>query len=768
MSSEQTPTQTPRVEISSLQNTAIEAATAHEEFPKTPLNSPQNVIVPGDDNISEHNIASPIDPEKSKEETKESKSELFHEGWFKQNELALLISLAHLIAARNKAARKSGGEQAIFGKNIFIPDSDSKSSDLAKLYFYYNEVCLKAMNYISENYFGGLAKYKHLPNLPTGYQQANTEEDRHPLSQANFSQLVESSDDNPWKSLDVGKIFGRANDSYERILENEMEQDHMNPACFRRISHFCNNSICRQDNKDLIEAMKALEYSKSLTNYGLEELSEPDPKVHDATNSFKSIKHHVEKGAKALEKHMADSREKEHDDRAQLRKVYTGVENGEQVLQLFPGLVRPETKESAWMPGVYRYIRNKYTLQKFFYDLHIIMAANADDAKNNLPPIFPYFWGSKLAQRKSSATFIKESVTARQSELLMRAGWAPFDFTSQVYLFIFRFLKDKLDLHWDHIRNRSLSTMRPHDNAITGQVIDYLGWHLLWYSKIRPNLKPMDPDWVWQLKIAPRSEEDNETMGPCELMWRNYQKEVKMDICLDFYMPPEFRAAKTEEDQKALTGSWIKEVIQLIADHFFSKQGWKFSMSALENYLQDTVIPEERQQYRIKQAVDAEKAHQRIMTCSTIQFITSATKEDLALIPVRLFCQDKDKQVAFSAIKYLEREKDRLNPLIARALTLLLAAEGNFGPPGFRNSSSPAIRLAAKIAVEKDGLRLIPLDSSLLCECDDEEQHKLQLIDDVARGMCETITNDEELKKDSKMGFAKLGFKVLKIVDTKE
>lgn len=83
MSSEQIPTQSPlpRIEISSLQNTAIEAAAVHKEFTETHLNTTYDIAVLDDDNIREHKIASPIEAEKCNEETKESKDQPSHEEW---------------------------------------------------------------------------------------------------------------------------------------------------------------------------------------------------------------------------------------------------------------------------------------------------------------------------------------------------------------------------------------------------------------------------------------------------------------------------------------------------------------------------------------------------------------------------------------------------------------------------------------------------------------------------------------------------------------
>lgn len=91
MSSEQTPTQPstsqPRIVISSLQSMAIEGPATHEELPKTPLNSPQDVVVPDDDNISEHDIATiqskttSSKADTSGENEKKNQDELSHEAW---------------------------------------------------------------------------------------------------------------------------------------------------------------------------------------------------------------------------------------------------------------------------------------------------------------------------------------------------------------------------------------------------------------------------------------------------------------------------------------------------------------------------------------------------------------------------------------------------------------------------------------------------------------------------------------------------------------
>lgn len=78
------------------------------------------------------------------------------------------------------------------------------------------------------------------------------------------------------------------------------------------------------------------------------------------------------------------------------------------------------------------------------------------------------------------------------------------------------------------------------------------------------------------------------------------------------------------------------------------------------------------------------------------------------------------------AHKFLLAERARLDPLVDHAMELLLEAEGNCGSCGFRNSCSPAIRLAAEKAVEeKDGVAMIPFESSLLCECSDGQEHRL-------------------------------------------
>ncbi|KAE8444869.1 hypothetical protein EG329_014117 [Mollisiaceae sp. DMI_Dod_QoI] len=694
---------TPNLEISAPESIAIEIPNNEDlsELPENeifPLGREPNAPNPAATNPNT------VDDEISKAQNLKNDQKK----WLKENELVLYIALAHLIAARNKDARKSAnGSPDIIGKNIFT--ANSSSEDLAELYYHYNSACANVTDHHDQ-------ELDQEPKLPSGFREASAEE-RISLSKKQFAELMESPADNPWKKFNIQSLCERVEDLYDYWLANEVD-DFMNPACFNRIGHFCTRSLCAQDDKDMVEFITCLEHSRGLTASGVRKLSDKDPRVHKATKNFISIRGHVEKALKTLEKHMAGAREKKHEDYFRLRAIYDGIKWDEDVMHLFQEWENPE---NGWENGVYGYIRNAYILRKFFYDLHLVQAAMPDGNVAKLPPTFCQFWGYEKLQRKQSAIFVKEAVAARQSVLLKRA--------------------------------------------------DYLGWHLAWYAQKEPTLKPIDPAWQWHIKMDPRNADDSSPNDPCTQMYNEYQKEAKRDDSLDIYMPPEFRATATDEERKTLTEKWIKEIIRPVAVHIFSEQAWKFSEAKLDKSLLHGTEhnPKNGDQVRRDKQfwINAETARQKLLSSPTIWSMSSATKEELALIPEGFVGDVTADGQRTTAFKYCVAEAAKLKVLIDHGLKLLIAAEGSYGTPGFRNSNSPAIRSAAKKAVDdKDGLRIIPLKGSLLCECENETEHKAQIVDDVAHFMCAKLDRPEKPKE--KPDFKDVNSKVTNVAGTKE
>jgi Skp family chaperone for outer membrane proteins len=98
-------------------------------------------------------------------------------------------------------------------------------------------------------------------------------------------------------------------------------------------------------------------------------------------------------------------------------------------------------------------------------------------------------------------------------------------------------------------------------------------------------------------------------------------------------------------------------------------------------------------------------------------------------------------------LKYLLKENAKIQALADHGIDFLFEAEKNYRTRNFRTSLSPAIQSAAKQTVEeKGGLSTVPFKGSLLCECEceDEEDHKLWLIDDVAHAICKSLEKRED------------------------
>ncbi|KUJ22131.1 uncharacterized protein LY89DRAFT_778447 [Mollisia scopiformis] len=659
--------------------------------------------------------------------------------WGYQHEIALCLALAHLIEARNIAARQSSGEAVVIGRNFFVPESESYLEDMAELYYHFNEVCANMLDFCEENHFRFETKKKTSPGprLPAGFRKADPES-RSKLSRDEFSKLIQSGEHSPWKSLKIGKIVENAKRWYgEYIEDSDLHVSFIKHGCFERVGHYCRRGVCDTLDTSLIMVLSHLERAKENATKGLEELSEDDPKIHDATGHLQSLTNEVSFAEVLLHQSIEYAKFNEQFNDERIQKMADAVEAGDGIQHLLPSRDSP----SHWKDYTHKYtwkaydMRKGYTVQRFFYALHIVMASEEECDESFLPPNFRQLRGYVKLQRNASTVFAKESIAARQSELLMRAGWGPPFLLEEVHNWII--VERELYVP-DTLCHHTPFANRPRTHGLGIQVIDYLSCHLSWYARTKKEfgVKPTDPTWAWQINLATEPYDNvdpewrHDALDPCTQMYLQYQKEAAREDGLDDYMPPGFRNARSDEERKALTEKWIEEAIQPTADYFFSKQGWNIPPKGVSS-------------------VRADAVRKKLLSCSAVRQHTSATKrqkEQLAQLPARLISAHSHYQNCKVA-EYVQKEEAKLNPLIDHGLAFLLTAEGSYGTRGFRNSSSPAIRGAARKAVEeKDGLALVPFEGSLLCDCKDEEQHKLQLIDEVARAMCEKLNKIDDQK----------------------
>lgn len=272
---------------------------------------------------------------------------------FFQNRFVLIIAMTNLIDLRNNVARLLQGDATIFGKKMFVLNPASFIKYLKQLYYFYNNNCQDFIDGISENGTCG-----NTPTLP-GYKEASMDE-RVKLSNKDYF------GDSPWMNLNIKMLFEETNKASNFLLPYYLEGS-MNPDCTFRVEDFRTQSLRVQDDRHLASALDELEYMKPWSTKGVRWLSEKEPLVFDAKINFKHVQDAIDKAHGCLENYMASAKKEKQE----------------------------ESVERDWCNRVYDCILKKkssYSIRKFYYDIHILMAANADTKGCDLPPNFDLFW----------------------------------------------------------------------------------------------------------------------------------------------------------------------------------------------------------------------------------------------------------------------------------------------------------------------------------------------------------------------------------------